>query len=224
MAASIIQPTRSTTKRHGRDSVSACLPASASASDPEVALMLRVQADEPGAFAELVDRYWGRVFGHFCRQLGDRQEAEDLTQEVFLRVYRHRKRYQPRAKFATWLYHIVQNLIRNALRFRRRHPHLRPASLDGAESNQPAARPLTARAETPTCPLERREVVSRVRAAVAELGERQRVAMELHQFQHRTYVEIAAEMDMTPKAAKSLLYRARNQLRDALTPFMQAEA
>src|SRR5262245_31616993 len=98
--------------------------------DPEVALMLRVQADEAGAFAELAQRYWGRVFGHFCRQLGDRQEAEDLTQEVFLRVYRHRKRYQPRAKFATWLFHIIQNLVRNALRFRRRHPHFRDRALD----------------------------------------------------------------------------------------------
>src|SRR5438309_10209156 len=90
--------------------------------DPDVALMLRVQGDEPGAFAELVQRYWARVFGRFYQRLGDRQEAEDLAQEVFLRVYRHRHRYQPRAKFGTWLFHIIQNLARNALRSRpRRH-------------------------------------------------------------------------------------------------------
>src|SRR5262249_13723869 len=61
--------------------------------DPEVALMLRVQRDEPGAFEELIERYWSRVFGHFFRRLGDRQEAEDLAQDVFLRLYRYRKRY-----------------------------------------------------------------------------------------------------------------------------------
>jgi RNA polymerase sigma-70 factor (ECF subfamily) len=203
--------------------VSPCHPVALSSSDPEVQLMLRVQADEAGAFAELARRYWARVFGHFCRQLGDRQEAEDLTQEVFLRVYRHRKRYQPRAKFATWLYHIIQNLVRNALRFRRRHPHLRAGSLDGDGDSQSAKYLLHDRCGSPSQPLERREVVCRVRAAVSALAERQRTAMELHQFQNRTYAEIAAEMDMSPKAAKSLLYRARNQLRLALTPFMETE-
>src|SRR6187397_331 len=78
--------------------------------DPEVRLMLRVQRDEPGAFEELAERYWTRIFGRFCRQLNDRQEAEDLAQEVFLRLYRSRKRYLPTARFATWLYHISQNV------------------------------------------------------------------------------------------------------------------
>ena len=84
--------------------------------DPDVRLMLRVRDDDPGAFAELLRRYGARIFGHFFRVLGDRQEAEDLTQEVFLRVYRSRKRYQPRARLATWLFHITQNVARNAIR------------------------------------------------------------------------------------------------------------
>src|ERR1700751_252247 len=90
--------------------------------DPEVHLMLLVQRDDPAAFAELVNRYSTQVFGQFYPRLRDREEAEDLAQEVFLRLYRHRKRYQPRAKFATWLFHIAQNVFRNALRSRRRHP------------------------------------------------------------------------------------------------------
>src|SRR5947209_16107825 len=90
--------------------------------DPEVHLMLLVQRDDSTAFTELVKRYWSQVFGQFYRRLRDREEAEDLAQEVFLRLYRHRKRYQPRAKFATWLFHIAQNAFRNALRSRRRHP------------------------------------------------------------------------------------------------------
>src|SRR5262245_37026490 len=99
--------------------------------DPEVALMLRVQREEPGAFEELIERYWCRVFGHFFRRLGDRQEAEDLAQDVFLRLYRYRQRYQPRAKFATWLFHITQNVARNAVRSRRRHPCVRLGTLVG---------------------------------------------------------------------------------------------
>src|SRR5262245_48618768 len=84
--------------------------------DADVALMLRVQRDEPGTFAQLVDRYWGQIFGRLRRQVGDRHEAEDLAQDVFLRVYRARKRYRPRAKFVTWLFHISQNVARNAVR------------------------------------------------------------------------------------------------------------
>ena len=78
--------------------------------DPDVILMLRIQRDDPSAFAELVERYWNKLFDRFYRQMRDRQEAEDLTQEVFLRLYRHRKRYRPQARFATWLFHITHNV------------------------------------------------------------------------------------------------------------------
>src|SRR5438445_11475688 len=102
MTAAARKPTRCTAR--GKDS-KAHLGTPASR-DPDVRLMLQVQRDEPGAFETLINRYWARIFGHFFHRLGDRQEAEDLAQDVFLRLYRHRKRYQPRAKFATWLYHI----------------------------------------------------------------------------------------------------------------------
>src|SRR5262245_54846783 len=99
--------------------------------DPDVRLMLRVQKDETTAFAELLDRYRTRIFGHLYRLLSNRQDAEDLTQEVFLRLYRSRKRYQPTARFATWLFHITQNVARNALRSRRRRPCVRLETLAG---------------------------------------------------------------------------------------------
>src|SRR5215831_18275105 len=133
--------------------------------DPEVLLMTRVQAGDDRAFAELVERYRARVFGSFVKRLGDRQEAEDLTQEVFLRLYRSRHTYQPRARFATWLFHVSQNVARNALRSRR---------------------------------LERSELAGVVRSAVSSLADRQRAAVELHQFHDRTYAEVAAELEMTP--------------------------
>jgi RNA polymerase sigma-70 factor (ECF subfamily) len=183
--------------------------------DPDVVRMLRVRDGDQSAFAELTERYRGRVFGYLCRQVGDRSEAEDLTQEVFLRLYRARAGYRATARFATWVFHITQNVARNALRSRRRRPWV---PLDGALMGEQGL--LPDRGESPSRPLERCELAGQVRAAVAGLAGRQRAAVELHQFHDRTYAEVAAELDMTPKAAKSLLYRARNQLRETLTPLL----
>lgn len=200
------------------------LPRSPWDNEPEVCLMLRVQADEPGAFAELIDRYWPRIFGRFFKQLGDRQEAEDLAQDVFLRLYRNRRRYQPRARFATWIYHIARNVARNAIRSRRRRPFLSLGAMrasDGEENGIESLKGILQ--ESPSRPLEREEATRAVRTAVASLTWRHRAALEL-QFQDCSYNEIAAELDVTPKAAKSLLYRARLQLRDHLHGFVKADA
>jgi RNA polymerase sigma-70 factor (ECF subfamily) len=190
------------------------------APDAEVGLMLRVRRDDPAAFAALVDRYWTRVFGRFYRQLGHRQEAEDLAQEVFLRLYRSRKRYRPAAKLSTWVFHIAGNVARNAIRTRRRKPLLPVGHLAGRDEC-PGDVILSGRADPPSGRLERAEVADVVRGAVAALGRRQRSALEL-QFADRSYAEIAAALAMTPKAAKSLLYRARIQLRETLHPFVTA--
>ena len=179
--------------------------------DPDVRLMLRVRDGDAAAFAELIGSYSTRVFGYLYRQIGDRAEAEDLTQEVFMRLYRARERYQPTARFGTWVFHVTQNVARNALRSRRRRPWV---PLDGTFGEQ--GQPLD-RSEAPSRPMERCELADAVRTAVAGLGSRQRAAVELHQFHDCTYAEVAAELDMTPKAAKSLLYCARNQLRESLT-------
>src|SRR5579871_5890439 len=137
------------------------------AEDPEVKLMLRVQRGDPTAFSQLVARYWNQVFGRFYRRLGDRQEAEDLTQDVFLRLYRYRDRYQPRAKFATWLYHITQNVARNAVRSRRRHPCLSLGTMDLGNSDDLVPEvSLTDRGDSPSRPMERAEVARAVRNAL----------------------------------------------------------
>src|SRR6266511_4848263 len=147
--------------------------------DPDVRLMLRVRDEDQGAFAELLEHYGARIFGHFFRVLANRQDAEDLTQEVFLRLYRSRKRYQPRARFATWLYHITQNVARNALRSRRRRPSVQLDVLTGA-SDSPAECVLFDRGEEPSRPVERAEVAAQVRAAVSTLVGRQRTAVVMH--------------------------------------------
>src|SRR5438552_2322353 len=107
--------------------------------DPDVRLMLRVRdADDAAAFGELVDRSRHRLVGILHHLLGNPEEAEDLAQEVFLRVYRTRKRYRPRAKFSTWLFTIANNLALNALRSRQRKPTV---PLPAQESGPLGARP-----------------------------------------------------------------------------------
>jgi RNA polymerase sigma-70 factor (ECF subfamily) len=185
--------------------------------DPDTDLMLRVQRDEPGAFAELTRRFGSRIFAQLFRMIPDRQEAEDLTQDVLLRLYRSRRRYQPRAKFSTWLFHITKNVARNAIRRRRRHAwlHFGPV-IEGEDSGTLGRHRHDPACESPSAPLERCELAQAVRGAVAGLGGRQRAALEMHQFQNRSYAEIADALALTPEATKSLLYRARLQLRGHL--------
>ncbi len=190
--------------------------------DPDVVLMLAVRMDDAAAFRQLIERYRDLVHQQLYLMVGSREEAEDLTQEVFLRLYRHRKTYLPRAKFATWLFHIVRNLGRNSLRDRRRRPalplsHIRHPDDSGVEPSLPDPRE-----PGPTQPLERQELRQAVRSALDRLGLRQRRALELHQFEDRSYTEVADCMALSPQAAKSLLYRARNQLREALTPYLDS--
>jgi RNA polymerase sigma-70 factor (ECF subfamily) len=212
-AGGILERPRATARRRDRAVNGKC--------DPEVALMLRVQRDEPGAFAEMVERYWPKVFGRLHRLLANRQDAEDLAQDVFLRLYRARKRYQPTAKFNTWLYHIAHNVARNALRSQRRRPSVRFSALSEFEVAELITRSAQGDGtDNPARPLERLELAGVVRAAVSGLGERQRRALVLHQFHCHTYAQIAEQLDMSPKAAKSLLYRARHQLRHSLSKYV----
>jgi RNA polymerase sigma-70 factor (ECF subfamily) len=179
--------------------------------DPDAALMQRVCRDEPDAFAALMRQLHPRVFGQLLHLLHDRQEAEDGAQDVFLRLYRSRKRYARAARFSTWLFHITQNVARNALRRRRRQHWLRVGLLPDDEGQAPRE------PSAPADRLERHEIIERVRYALAGLLARQRQALEMHEFQHCSYAEIAAALALTPEATKSLLHRARLQMRVILT-------
>jgi RNA polymerase sigma-70 factor (ECF subfamily) len=188
--------------------------------DPDVARMLRVKGGDDGAFAELVAGHQTGVRQQLFLMVGDRDDAEDLAQEVFLRVYRHRDRYRPAAKFVTWLYHIVRNVGRNALRTRRRRPTLPLGAPMPADAAERELLPPDERTEAPSRPMERGELRQVVRTALGGLHRRQRDALFLQQFEDRSYLEIADRLALSPKAAKSLLYRARNQMREALEPYL----
>ena len=189
--------------------------------DPDVRLMLRVRDDDPAAFAEIVSLFQRRLVGVMTHVVGNAEEAEDLAQEVFLRVYRNRKKYSPSAKFSTWLFTIANNLALNALRNKGRRPM---APLAGSESGPLGARPEEQLAKalnaSPSHGLRQAELADRVRAALDTLNERQRMAVVLNKFEDMNYAEVAEVMALTPKAVKSLLSRARARLRDALTGYI----
>jgi len=192
--------------------------------DPDVRVMLRVRDDDPRAFEELVDRYQHRLLSVLRHLCGNPEEAEDLAQEVFLRVYRSRKEYHPQAKFSTWMFTIANNLAANAFRRRQRKPTV---NLDVHESGPLGPRPQETlvydRAPAPEHQLDHHELSLVIQKALEQLNDRQRMAVVLNKFEDMSYQEIAEVMGMTVKAIKSLLSRARTQLRDLLKNYVNME-
>jgi RNA polymerase sigma-70 factor (ECF subfamily) len=189
--------------------------------DPDIRLMLRVRDDDAAAFAELVELYQHRLVAVMNHLVGNATEAEDLAQEVFLRVYRSRKKYRPRAKFSTWLFTIANNLALNSLRSRRRKPVVSlPAQDSGPLRPRPAEQMVPDRRSGPMQRLQRQELAAQIRQALEGLNERQRVAVVLNKFEDMNYAEIAEVMGLTTKAVKSLLSRARMNLRAALSSYI----
>ena len=189
--------------------------------DPDIRLMLLVRDDDAAAFGELVERFQHRLVGVLNHIVGNADEAEDLAQETFLRVYRTRKKYRPKAKFSTWLFTIANNLALNALRDRQRRPVL-PLEVreSGPLGPRPAENLAPTRDQPPAHNLQQQELADVIRAALDGLNERQRVAIVLNKFEDMNYAEIAEVMGLTTKAVKSLLSRARGKLREALQGYV----
>jgi RNA polymerase sigma-70 factor (ECF subfamily) len=193
------------------------------ATDPDVRLMLQVRDGNAAAFEELVLRYQSRLITILDNLVHNRHKAEELAQEVFLRVFRARERYTAEAKFATWLYTIAQNVARNSLRSQARR-HEVNVTID--QSGEMSSQPLDAMAVDPsglmpTRVLDKAELAEVVRNAIDSLNERQRMAVLLSKFEHMSYVDIAQSMGLSVQAVKSLLSRARENLRDILNPYIQ---
>jgi RNA polymerase sigma-70 factor (ECF subfamily) len=193
--------------------------------DSDVRLMLAVQQDDAAAFEELMLRFQNRVLSLLRHLVGNRDTAEDLTQEVFLRVFRARKNYQPDAKFTTWLYTITNNVAFNQLRTRQRKPEVQLGTdRSGSDSDSPLTPEeliLASSGAIPTRRLDQLELKQMVHLAIESLNDRQRMAVLLHKFEGMNYADIAAAMEMTPQAVKSLLCRAHTHLRDILQAYMQ---
>jgi RNA polymerase sigma-70 factor (ECF subfamily) len=191
-------------------------------SDPNVQLMLQFQqSGDQNSFASLVERNEKKVYSIIYRFVLDRAEAEDLTQEVFLRVYRTAARYTPTAKFSTWLYRIAVNVSLNALRSRARTKTMSlavPQDTDNEEYPRAVEDP---RSDMPNQGLEDDEMKVRIAEAIETLPENQRIAIVLNKFEGLSYEEIAKILNLSMMAVKSLLSRARSNLKDSLDPYLE---
>jgi RNA polymerase sigma-70 factor, ECF subfamily len=191
--------------------------------DPDVRLMLQVRDDSATAFEELMLRYQNRLVTVLEHLVGRRDLAEDLAQDVFLRIYRARKRYTPGAKFSTWLFTIANNVASNALRSKARRKEVNWRSRPGESSGGNSLSQLAQAASSlmPARQFDKSEMREIVREAISTLNERQRLAVLLSKFENMSYEDIAESMEMTPQAIKSLLSRARTNLRAVLEPYLE---
>jgi RNA polymerase sigma-70 factor (ECF subfamily) len=168
-----------------------------------------------------VELYQRRLVAVMHHLVGTVEEAEDLAQEVFLRIYRSRKKYRARAKFSTWLFTIANNLALNILRSRKRKPTV-PLNLrdSGPLGPRPAEQLVRDKANQPMQRIQQEELAAIVRQALEGLNERQRMAVVLNKFEDMNYAEIAEVMGLTVKGVKSLLSRARANLRAVLQDYI----
>lgn len=179
-----------------------------------VSLMLRVRADDEDAFRELVEATEDRVYGTIAKMLGGTEGAEDLAQRVYLRIWQARGRYEPSAKFTTWLFSITRRLVLNERRGRSRR---------GAVFYEPRPEEDVREAVAPDSPAAEAsaaELARAIDAALAALPEDQRTAMILRRYEEMPYEEIAAVLGSTVPAVKSLLFRARSTMREKLAAWL----
>ncbi len=178
--------------------------------DPDTELMLRVKAGETESFARLLERYRRPMVLYLGRMVNNPAVAEELAQDVFLRVYRSRETYEPAAKFTTWLYRIATN---RALNWQRDHRYAQGEC--SLERGPDAMRRIDL--PDPRLSIEqesiRESVADEVRAAVRELPERQRLAVVMHKYEELDYNEIASVLGCSTGAVKSMLFRAYETLR-----------
>jgi len=182
----------------------------------DVRLMQLVGGGDTSAFEQLIERHQALVAGTVARMLGSNSDVEDIAQQVFIRVWKSARRYIPRAKFTTWLLKITRNLVFNELRRSKRHAHISLQSEPGAEEvllkdeKNPA----------PDASLLETELQRAIEEAIIQLPESQRMALVLRRYEQLSYEQIAEVLDLSVPAVKSVLFRARTELRTRLSKYL----
>ncbi|HWZ83016.1 MAG TPA: sigma-70 family RNA polymerase sigma factor [Terriglobales bacterium] len=206
---------------------SAQVSANAMSDLPEVTtdaeIMLRVKTGDESAFTFLVQKYQRQMVGFMYRMCHNPATAEELAQEVFLRVYRSRESYEASAKFNTWLYRIATNLAVNHARDTRHERAENTVRLDEPDQDTSATPDLADGSLTAEQQMLHRERLAVIRDKVQALPERQRMAVIMHKYQQMDYREISEVLKLSESATKSLLYRAYETLREQLKELVLAK-
>src|SRR5437588_8997584 len=182
----------------------------------DVRLMKLVSHGDTSAFETLVERHQSLVGGTVAHMLGSNSDVEDIAQQVFIRVWKSARRYVPRAKFTTWLLKITRNLVFNELRRSKRHAHV-PLQTDAGAEKFPLK---DEKNPTPDASLLQTELQQAIENAIMQLPESQRMALVLRRYEQLSYEEIAEILDLSVPAIKSVLFRARTELRSRLSRYL----
>lgn len=183
----------------------------------DIALMARTKRGDMDAFAVLVERHQHSVVGTVAKMLGNANDAEDVAQQVFVRVWKSAERYEPTAKFTTWLMTITRNLVFNEMR---RLQRSRTVSMETREEDPPMQFPDDS-ARAPGEVLLETELEQAIDDAIAGLPEMQRMALVLRRYEEMPYEEIAKVLETSVAATKSIIFRARNELRESLRKYLE---
>jgi len=182
----------------------------------DVRLMQQVGRGDTRAFEELIQKHQALVAGTVARMLGSNSDVEDIAQQVYIRVWKSARRYVPRAKFTTWLLKITRNLVFNELRRTKRHAHVPLQSEPGAE-DPPLKDEMNL---APDASLLELELQRTIEEAILQLPETQRLALVLRRYEQLSYEQIAEILDLSVPAVKSVLFRARSELRSRLSKYL----
>jgi RNA polymerase sigma-70 factor, ECF subfamily len=180
---------------------------------PDSELVRQIQSGTAAAFDELMLRYKHPIVNFVFRMLGNAEDANDVAQDVFVRVYQKLDTYRPETKFSTWLFALARNAAIDHLRWRARHPAESMESAPEISASFGTAEEVNAR-----------EIGALISAAVAKLPEDQRTALVLSEYQGMSHAEIAAIMKCSEKSVESRLYRARQTLKEGLRPLLGCSA
>jgi RNA polymerase sigma-70 factor (ECF subfamily) len=187
------------------------------------ALMTRIAAGDEAALRELIEKHQGAVYGTIAKMLGDPVEAQDLAQQVFVRVYRAAAGYRATAQFKTWMFTIVRNLVFNEHRRRARATlvPLHPPENEHGSGGQASFDLPDLATKSPGERALQEEMMEAVDQAILALPEQQRLAIVLRRYDEFSYEEIAGILKTSVPATKSLLFRARETLRVALQDYLE---
>lgn len=186
--------------------------------------MLRVRDDDAVAFELLIDRHQGKIIRFMQGWVANVQQAEDLAQDVFLRVFKARKTYVPTAKFTTWLYRIAHNIASNYIRDSSHRKEYQISKGDSESTTGLLIEDIAVAPSgfQPSRSIDQLEKSAVVLQALQALGERQRTAIMLSKFEGMSYQEISDTMGLSIQAVKSLLSRARVNLKNLLEPYLMS--